>query len=307
MMKNASMKKIASITAAAALSLTPMATLAEIAQSALVQGGSLNLRKTASLTSQVLGQFPTGTLVEITETGDEWHKVLVNGQSGYMMAKYLNTKEGSTQATVRTNTGIGLNLREEPRLSGTIITSFKPGTEVNVLQKGSIWSRVEVDGKEGFMASAYLNFGSQEAAKPDATGRIALVSNPRDTQVLNLRKEASLDAAVLGQYRNGVRVTILEEGKTWHKVQVEDGKLGFMMAKFLEITDEKAEMAPFTMKLFNINGGSIVNFRKGPGLDKTIIDKIPVGTEVTVIEHGTDWCKVEIDGVEGYISTWFLK
>ena len=239
--------------------------------------------------------------------GEEWHKVLVNGQSGFMMAKYLNTNESSTKATIRTNTGIGLNLREEPRLSGTIITSFKPGTQVTVLQKGSIWSRVAVDGKEGFMATAYLNFGAQKEEKPSASGHIALVSNPRDTQVLNLRKEASLDATVLGQYRNGVRVTILEEGKTWHKVQVEDGKLGFMMAKFLEITDEKAEMAPFTMKLFNINGGSIVNFRKGPGLDKTIIDKIPVGTEVTVIEHGTDWCKVEIDGVEGYISTWFLK
>ena len=76
-MKNASMKKIASITAAAALSLSPMASLAEAAQSALVQGGNLNLRKAASLTAQVLGQFPTGTLVEITEAGEEWHKVLV--------------------------------------------------------------------------------------------------------------------------------------------------------------------------------------------------------------------------------------
>ena len=28
---------------------------------------------------------------------------------------------------------------------------------------------------------------------------------------------------------------------------------------------------------------------------------------VTVTGHGTDWCRVVVDGVEGYMSTWFLK
>jgi len=308
-MKNTSMKKIVSMTAAAALSLTPMMALADTAQSALVQGGSLNLRQTASTSAQVLGQFPTGTLVEITDAGDTWHKVLVNGQSGYMMAKYLNTSYGSTEAVIRTNTGVGLNLREEPRLSGAIKTSFKPGTTVTVLQKGRAWSRVKVEDQEGFMATEYLRFTNDGGAvsKPEASGFIAVVNNPRDTQVLNLRKQASLDASVLGQYRNGVRVTVLDAGESWHKVQVEDGKIGYMMAKFLKVTDEKADVSPYTAKLFNANGGSIVNFRKGPGLNQAIIDKLPVGTTVTVLEHGTDWCKVTVNGVEGYISTWFMK
>ena len=306
-MKNTSIKKIASLTAAAALSLAPVMSLAETAQSALVQGGALNLRKTASLSAEVLGQFPNGTLVEITEEGDEWHKVIVNGKHGFMMAKYLNTDHVARSAVVRTNTGIGLNLREEPRLDGVIITSFKPGTSVKVLQKGSTWSRVEVEGREGFMATAFLSFGSQSAEAKPAAGKVAVVNNPRDTQVLNLRASASLDAQVIKYYRNGVRVSVLEDGETWFKVQVEDGKIGYMMKKFLTVTDETAEIKPFTMTLFNANGGSIVNFRKGPGLNKEIIAKLPVGTEVTVIEHGADWCKVTVDGTEGYISTWFMK
>ena len=64
---------------------------------------------------------------------------------------------------------------------------------------------------------------------------------------------------------------------------------------------------PFQAKVINVNGGSYVNFRKGASLSASIIDRIDVGTSVTVIEHGTDWCKVVIDGVEGYMSTWFLK
>ena len=306
-MKHNQLRKIVSVTAAAAMGLAPMMAMADTADSALVKGGALNLRETASLTAKVLGQYPTGTLVEIVESGSEWHKVSVGGQQGYMMAKYLSTENGDTAATVRTNTGIGLNLREEPSLQGAIITSYKPGTKVTVLQRGKSWSRVKVDSREGFMATQYLSFSGQGGSGSSATGKVAVVNNPRDTQVLNLRQEASLDAKVLSYYRNGVKVTILEEGKTWHKVQVEDGRIGYMMAKFLKVTDETGAVQPYTATLINVNGGKIVNFRTGPSLNSSIIRTVPVGTQVTVLEHGTDWCKVDVEGETGYISTWFMK
>ena len=302
-MKHISMKQLAGLTAAAAMALSTTA-LADTADSALVKGGKLNLRQQPSLSAKVLGQFPTGTLVEIVEAGDEWHKVEAGGKSGYMMAKFLNSGETQQTAVVRTNTGIGLNLREEPATNGAIITSAKNGAQVVVLQKGREWSRVSVNGEEGFMATQYLHFGNAPV-KP--TGRVAVVANPKDTQVLNLRQTASLDAKVLDYYRNGVKVTILSAGDTWHKVQVEDGKIGYMMAKFLKVTDEEMVVKPFQAKVVNINGGSYVNLRAKASLNAKIIDRIDVGSTVTVTEHGTDWCKVIADGVEGYMSTWFLK
>ena len=295
-----SIKKLAGLTAA--MTLLSAAAMAETADSALVKGGALNLRETPSLSARVLGQFPTGTLVEIVEAGDEWHKVEVNGKSGYMMAKFLNSGESAVTATVKTNTGIGLNLREEPDMDGAIITSVKNGQTVTVTQKGADWCRVNADGTEGFMSTKYLSFGSTAA-----TGKVAVVNNPKDTQVLNLRQGPSLDSKVLDYYRNGVEVTILNAGSTWHKVQVEDGKIGYMMAKYLKVTDESADVQPFQAKVINVNGGSYVNFRKGASLSAGVISRIDVGSEVTVIEHGADWCKVSIDGVEGYMSTWFLK
>ena len=302
-MKHISMKQLAGLTAAAAMALSTTA-LADTADSGLVKGGKLNLRQQPSLSAKVLGQFPTGTLVEIVEAGDEWHKVEVGGKSGYMMAKFLNSGETQQTAVVRTNTGIGLNLREEPATNGAIITSAKNGAQVVVLQKGREWSRVSVNGEEGFMATQYLHFGNAPV-KP--TGKVAVVANPKDTQVLNLRQTASLDAKVLDYYRNGVKVTILSAGDTWHKVQVEDGKIGYMMAKFLKVTDEEMVVKPFQAKVVNINGGSYVNLRAKASLNAKIIDRIDVGSTVTVTEHGTDWCKVIADGVEGYMSTWFLK
>ena len=300
--------KALGLTAAFAM-MAPTLAMADTADSALVQGGALNLREKASLTAKVLGQYPTGTMVEIIEEGSTWHKVEVDGKTGYMMAKYLNTASADVTATVRTNTGIGLNLREEPSMQGKIITSYKPGTKVTVLQKGASWSRVKVNDAEGFMATQYLKFstGNTGSGASSPNGTLAHGTNPKDTHVRNLRKDPSLDAKVLDCYRNGVKVTILKGGSTWHKVQVEDGKTGYMMAKFLKVTNENGAVQPFKAKLINVNGGKIVNFRSGPSLKSSIIRTVPVGTEVTVLEHGADWCKVQVGEDIGYISTWFMK
>ena len=304
-MKHNSLKKLAGLSAAAVLTLTSTAALAA-SDSALVKGGALNLRQEPSLSAKVLGQFPTGTLVEVTGYHGDWYEVEVNGLNGYMMSKFLTGDLNVQTATVRTNSGIGLNVREEPGMDGAILTSVKNGGTVTVTQKGSNWSRVTVSGVDGFMATEYLRFsGKEESSIP--TGKKAVVSNPRDTQVLNLRQNPSLDAKVLDYYRNGVEVTILKAGDTWHKVQVEDGKVGYMMAKYLKVTDEETEAKPFEARLINVNGGSYVNFRKGPSLKSDVISRLPVGSKVTVIEHGTDWCKVDVDGQTGYVSTWFMR
>ena len=306
-MKHVNLKKVASLTAAAAMTLSPVWSLADAANSALVQGGALNLRETASLEAKVLGQYPTGTLVEITESGAEWSKVFVSGKTGYMMSKYLNTANAAKTATVRTNTGIGLNMREEPSLSGKIIATAAEKSSITVLQKGISWSRVSYGGQEGFMATQYLNFGAAIVdQKP--VGKVAVVNNPKDTQVLNLRQSASLDAKVLAYYRNGAKVTVTAQQGDWCKVVTADGKVGYMMTKYLKLTDESAPATPTTATTFNINGGKIVNFRSEPNLKNASIQgTVPVGTKVTVLEHGTDWCKVEVDGKTGYLSTWFLK
>ena len=303
-MKHNSLKKLDSMTAAAALALTSTGALAA-SDSALVKGGALNLRQEPSIASKVLGQFPTGTLVEVTGYHGDWYEVDVNGMSGYMMSKFLSGDLGAQLATVRTKTGIGLNVREAPGMDGAILTSVKNGATVTVTQKGSNWSRVMAGDVEGFMATEFLHFGATGSGA--VTGKKAVVSNPRDTQVLNLRQQPSLDAKVLSYYRNGAVVTILESGKEWHKVQTADGRIGYMMAQFLTVTGETAPVQPFQAKLINVNGGSYVNFRKGASLRSSVIARLPVGSEITVTEHGTDWCKVVVDGVEGYVSTWFMK
>ena len=234
-MTNRTSHRILSAALAAALCLTaPAAAMAS--EFATVKGGGLNLRQTASLEAKVLGQYGTGTWIEVVKKGETWSQVKVNGKAGYMMTKYLNFAQNGKTLYVRTNTGIGLNLREAPNLCAKIITSFPINTAVNVIQAGETWHKVKVGELTGYMSSAYLS-AKQAASTAPCT----------------------------------------------------------------------PASKPTCATLKNINGGCYVNFRKAPGMKTKIIKAYPVGTTVVVLEKGKLWSKVEIDGQQGYVSTYMLQ
>ena len=295
-------KKKAACAAMLCMAMTaPFASLAD--ELRVVTCGTLNLRAEANTSSAVLGKYGWGTQVLVKEIEGDWASVSVGGQEGYMYARYLGS-EGETNATryVATNTR-GLNLRETP--NGAILGSYPRGTQVTVLSTDGAWSKVSVGGMTGYMSSQWLS-----ASKPGAPAGpsvpalgYAVVNNPRDTQVLFLRREPSVNSEALGYYRNGKQVKLLEKLDGWYKVSV-DGKTGYMMAKFLKVS---AQNVTGTATVMNPNGNSYVNFRKGPSLNASVLHTVPVGTRIVVLERTTDWTKTEIDGQVGYISSWFLR
>lgn len=289
----------------------PLVSLADTFK--VVKGGSLNLRETASLSAKILGQYPTGTWMTVISDDGEWSEVSVNGKTGFVMSKYLSDTAAADTMYVRTNTGRGLNLRDQPSLQGNIIASYKSGTEVEIVLRGSGWHKVTVGGNTGYMSSQYLSSKKGSTTAP-STGypKTGTVKNPGANQVLLLRETASTDARVLGYYRNGTSVKLLGESGNFYKVSV-NGKNGYMMKKYISLAGSSSggsstlPAAPFTAKLVNPNGNAIVNFRTAPGLNASIIKAYPVGTEINVLETGDVWCKAEIDGTTGYVSRYFFQ
>jgi len=53
--------------------------------------------------------------------------------------------------------------------------------------------------------------------------------------------------------------------------------------------------------------GSTVNLRTKPSTSAALVDRIPIGTDVDIIEYGTDWCLVEALGKTGYMMTQFIE
>lgn len=121
----------------------------------------LNLRAAPSTTSSSLGQFYTGTAVEVlsyTRTG--WAYVRIGQLEGYMDADYLTATQpqqyGQTR-TVRNPYATGLNLRDMPTTDGTILAFCANYTTVTVL--GDLtdnWCYVQVGDTLGYMLGTRL-------------------------------------------------------------------------------------------------------------------------------------------------------
>ncbi|MBR5287565.1 MAG: SH3 domain-containing protein [Clostridia bacterium] len=293
-------KKNAAVAAMLTMAMAiPMGAAAEN-ETKVITCGTLNLREAATTESDVIGKYGWGTEVSVLGVSGDWSYVQVGGQNGYMYSKYLGSEgETNVAAYVATNSR-GLNLRKSP--NGEIITSFPRGTKVTILSTDGAWSKVSAGEYTGYMLSQWLSGSKPSSGSVQGSIGSAVVANPKDTQVLFLRSEPSIDSEALGYFRNGKSVTLLEKLDGWYKVNV-DGKTGYMMSNFLNVKETHAANAT----VVNPNGNSYVNFRKGASLNAEVIRRIPVGTAIKVIEKTTDWTKTEIDGVTGYISTWFLK
>lgn len=135
----------------------------------------LRLREKPSTEAKVLDAFPRGTKVTILRKGDNWTKVRVSGQVGYMMTSLLaygkkkaaeeskkTSKDDDKKSSVSSGItayvvkGVRLNLRAEPSTESEILGSYRGGTSVTILKKGKYWCRVEVNGLTGYMGTDYL-------------------------------------------------------------------------------------------------------------------------------------------------------
>lgn len=141
---------------------------------------------------------------------------------GFMVSDLVRLGDVSpvAYATIATPNGNSVNLRGGPSKDAPWLSSWQPGTTVEILVKGKNWHKVRIGGTIGFMSAQYLASSSSYDSTQNMTVYYGVVNNPKSTQVLNLRQQPSLDAKVLGYYGNGTLVKVLSKGTTWHEVLV---------------------------------------------------------------------------------------
>ena len=180
------------------------------------------------------GRFDKGDKVTVTGTSGDFYKVEANGKNGYVMSKDLTAGASAGTMYVRTNTGIGLNLRQGPSTNSAIITSYPIGTAVQVLKKGNGWYQVQVGDNTGYMSSRYLSASkAPQYTKPVAQPYTATLKNINGGSIVNFRLYPGMKTKVLDTLKVGTKVTVLEEGVNWSKVQLEDGRTGYVSTYFL--------------------------------------------------------------------------
>lgn len=308
------MKRLIAMLLTMALLLTAAmipAAHAENYATAVVKGGWLRLRDGASTDAETISAYFTGTTVTVLGATGQWYRVLTpDGKTGYMHASYLTltglssgtTLEENTTGVVKSANGKAVRLRSGPSVQYAIIASYAVGTPLTVLSTSGDWCKVRINGRTGYMMKEFINIGSTVSG-----GYTAYVVSGNGKSVV-LRSGPSKQNTALASYSVGQQVTVLSYGSTWSQVRI-NGLDGYMMSEFLSTVKPEGTITSgsnaYTAYVTSKNGKS-VRLRSGAGKLFPTIASYSVGTQVTVLEHGTEWSRVRIGTNTGYMMTEFL-
>ena len=135
------------------------------------------------------------------------------------------------------------------------------------------------------------------------------------SDVLYMRDEPSTDGDIIGRYRHGTRVEILNSTKyrNWAKVRV-GGKVGYMYKNYLSAftsdgnnSSSESGVSSGTIRYIRSSNGASVNLRRRASTKTSLMARMPVGSKVTVLESYSVWSRVLYKGKDGWVMTKFLK
>lgn len=288
--------------------------------------GPLNLRASDSVQSAVLTTVPRGLRVSVLARGDAWCFIRYNGQTGYVMSKYLRFEEAPseiaqpvatdtptapvsdpvwkpvpvqstvTYAKVTTPEG-SLNLRKKASSSATVKARMPQNEMIEVLEQGEKWTKVSYHGKTGYAMTVFLTF--VEVPQPVLTDAMtARVATPKGS--LNLREKPSSGTKVLRTIPQNAYVIVLEYGAKWSRVTY-GAASGYVKSEFLAF--ERGEWMPRPARVKQPGA----QLRAEAGEKAALLMLLPPGDYVLVTAVENGWCQAEYEGQAGYAPVGSLE
>lgn len=211
--------------------------------------GKVNLRNSANAKAPVIAQYEPGTPVYVISHGETWDYISVDGNTGWMMTKYISTREpaptptpapdGTTDtsytAYVYSENQKPVNVRKGNSTNYTVLFKAPYGASVLVLKHDTTWDYIQYDGKKGYIQNKYLQLskpaGAGEFPDPSITPTPAPKFEVYTTTVkvnnLNFHKRMgdwSSNVDGVGRLQAGWSVKVLKVDGIWAKVEYTNDK-----------------------------------------------------------------------------------
>ncbi|WP_257156082.1 SH3 domain-containing protein, partial [Bacillus cereus] len=253
-MKQATKQIITGTFLATATSFLSTHAFAESDNLATVNATNLNIREQPTTQGKVIGTVKKGTNVQVLSKEKEWAKISHDGKEGYVTLQFLGFLNGNPnveqkqQLTINNGqkeegivTATRLNVRNSPALGSSMIGYVQKNEKVTVLGKANGWAKIEYKGKEGYVSLEFLKFGDaiqtpdtsgQEQQHPTIKNGVQEVGTINATS-LRVRSAANTSGSVLGNLKNGEKVTVLGKADGWAKISYQ-GKEGYVSLEFVK-------------------------------------------------------------------------
>ena len=204
-----------------------------------VTASSLNFRTGPSTSYSIINVLMNGQKVEYISTSGSWLKVKYNGVTGYVHGDYVTkgTTDNSTTGTTKyVSASVGLNVRSGAGTSYSKLGKLEYKEKVTVLSTSNGWSKINYNGKTGYVDSSYLKStvpgSTNDNTNNETTGTTKYVNT---TSGLNVRSGAGASYSKLGKLEYKEKVTVLSTSNGWSKINY-NGKTGYVDSSYLQST-----------------------------------------------------------------------
>ncbi|MBC1494186.1 SH3 domain-containing protein [Listeria welshimeri] len=248
----------------------------------------VNLRKSASWNSSIVGTVPTNAKVTIntsTKT-DNFYKVNYNGMIGWMKLNYFATKPTLEDVYAKSS----INLRSAASWDSAIAYSIKEGDKAslnNTTGRDGFY-QITVNGKVGWMKEIYFS-------------KSPVLETLYASSQLNLRSKPDWNSSISAMLPVNTQVQLNNTTLTNGFYQVKsNGKIGWMKRNYFSTNTV----------LETLYAASNINLRQSPSWDSKVVVSIPKGAKVSLNNTTltNDFYQITYNGKTGWMKRgYFIK
>jgi len=292
----------------------------------VVANGPLNLREAAGTDAAILDTLDTGITATITGGPTDaseftWYQIELAGQeTGWVASDFIGLASDSVvfEAGDDVIVALGpLNLRGGASTGAEVLETLDEGTTATVVSGPSAagdyqWYEITVtDGETGWSAGEFLALADSDPGTPVEVdfpiGSFVFVNSEQ----LNLRADASIDAEILDTLSDGDIATVLDgpvaaDGYSWFQVSAgegEDTQEGWVAGELLA--------GGVVLGIDAVVADGPLNLREEASLEAVAITQLQIGDTVNVVSgptsgSGVIWFEVTAGDDTGYVAGRYL-
>lgn len=205
-----------------------------------------------------------------------------------------------------------MTIREKKSTSARKLGSVEEGETISIVQYDAEWTKVEKDGKTGYVLSKnVIDLALAGAYNDAAQAQYLGVAS----KALTIREKENKAALRMQTLEEGETVYILELGKTWHRV-VKNGIEGYVLADpvtglqgasdEIEVPDEYVT-APAFEAFFSAQADVNLSIRRDKNEDSRLLGTVYQDEYVDVMSTDGEWAHVRKKDAEGYVRANHLR
>ncbi len=126
-------------------------------------------------------------------------------------------------------------------------------------------------------------------------------------EYLNVRKEPSLDAKIIGKMPGYCACEILEEENGWYKIKSGDVE-GYVYAELMVTGYDANVLAMDNMEELLVVTTDVLNVREEANTECEVSTQVSTGEQLEILEDEVDgWYKININNLVGYVAAEYVE